>query len=220
MNQVTVIAEIFVRDFISYFSYFRLKVRNLVADENHARRTVYATPSLLYKIYRVRKLEAARVRNFYAYENFCDYSSMKNWSGKTSLRNFASTNLQLSKFLKARSFKDHKSVVVHKATDAVDKARLQILEIQTRFTAAGELDINNQCILSHYSYMSHKSEGRLSKAYFISCHGQQCNDTHTNDFLLSCPGTWHRSFSACNTFWMCSNFGLLLHLCHCRSLKR
>ena len=31
-------------------------------------------------------------------------------------------------------------------------------------------------------------------------HCQQCNDTHTNDYLLFCPGTWRRSFSACNTF--------------------
>ena len=45
----TVIAEIFVHDLISYFSYFRLKVRNLVAYENHARITVYATPSSLYE---------------------------------------------------------------------------------------------------------------------------------------------------------------------------
>ena len=31
-------------------------------------------------------------------------------------------------------------------------------------------------------------------------HGQQCNDKHINDFLLFFPETWHRSFSACNTF--------------------
>ena len=59
----------------------------------------------------------------------------------------------------------------------------------------------------------------LAESATSPTHGQQCNDTHTNDFLLFCLGTWHRSFSACNTFWMCSNFGLLLHLCHCRSLK-
>ena len=46
---VTVIAEIFVRDLISYFSYFWLKVRNLAAYENHARVTVYVTPSSLYE---------------------------------------------------------------------------------------------------------------------------------------------------------------------------
>ena len=40
------IAEIFVRNLISYF---RLKVRNLEAHKNHARITVYATPSLLYE---------------------------------------------------------------------------------------------------------------------------------------------------------------------------
>ena len=34
---------------ISYFSYFRLKVRNLVAFENHARITVYVAPSSLYE---------------------------------------------------------------------------------------------------------------------------------------------------------------------------
>ena len=49
-----------------------------------------------------------------------------------------------------------------------------------------------------------------------ACHCQQCNDTHTNDYLLFCPGTWRRSFSACNTFWMCSYFGLLLNRCRCR----
>ena len=47
---VTVIAEIFVLDLISYFSYFQLKERNLVAYENHVRITVYATPSSLYEI--------------------------------------------------------------------------------------------------------------------------------------------------------------------------
>ena len=31
--------------------------------------------------------------------------------------------------------------------------------------------------------------------FIIDC--QQCNDTHTNDFLLFCPGTWRCSFSAC-----------------------
>ena len=46
-------------------------------------------------------------------------------------------------------------------------------------------------------------------------HCQQCNDTHTNDYLPFCPGTWRRCFSACNTFWMCSYFGLLLNRCRC-----
>ena len=32
----TAIAEIFVRDLISYYSYFRLKVQNLETYENHA----------------------------------------------------------------------------------------------------------------------------------------------------------------------------------------
>ena len=45
----TVIAEIFVRDLISHCSYFRLKVRNLGANENHARKTACATPSSLYE---------------------------------------------------------------------------------------------------------------------------------------------------------------------------
>ena len=45
----TVIAEVFVRDLISYFSYFRLKIQNLVAYENNAHTTVYATPSSLYE---------------------------------------------------------------------------------------------------------------------------------------------------------------------------
>ena len=59
---------------------------------------------------------------------------------------------------------------------------------------------------------------RLESGRFVElhCHCQQCNDTHTNDYLLFCPGTWHRSFSACNTFWMCSYFGLLLNRCRCR----
>ena len=34
----------------------------------------------------------------------------------------------------------------------------------------------------------------------VDKHCQQSNDTHTNDYLLFCPGTWRRSFSACNTF--------------------
>ena len=51
---------------------------------------------------------------------------------------------------------------------------------------------------------------------WFSDHCQQCNDTHTNDYLLFCPGTWRRSFSACNTFRMCSYFGILLNRCRCR----
>ena len=47
---VTVLAEIFVLDLISYFSYFQLKERDLVAYENHVRITVFATPSSLYEI--------------------------------------------------------------------------------------------------------------------------------------------------------------------------
>ena len=39
----TVIPELFVRDLISYISYFRLKVRNLVANERHARIQVYVS---------------------------------------------------------------------------------------------------------------------------------------------------------------------------------
>ena len=35
-----------------------------------------ATPSSLYKSFSVRKLANARVQNFYAYGNFCDYSSV------------------------------------------------------------------------------------------------------------------------------------------------
>ena len=45
----TVIAQIFVRDLISYISYFWRKVRNLVAYENHTRMHVYLTPSSLYE---------------------------------------------------------------------------------------------------------------------------------------------------------------------------
>ena len=70
----TVIAQIFVRDLISYISYFLRKVRNLVAYQNHTRIQVYLTPPSLYEISSVRKSANARVRNFYAYENFCDYS--------------------------------------------------------------------------------------------------------------------------------------------------
>ena len=45
----TVIAQIFVRDLISYISYFWRKVRNLVAYENHTRIQVYLTPPSLYE---------------------------------------------------------------------------------------------------------------------------------------------------------------------------
>ena len=45
----TVIAQIFVRDLISYISYFSRKVRNLVAYENHTRMHVYLTPPSLYE---------------------------------------------------------------------------------------------------------------------------------------------------------------------------
>ena len=45
----TVIAEIFVRDLISYISYFLRKVRNLVAYEKHSRIQVYLTPRSLYE---------------------------------------------------------------------------------------------------------------------------------------------------------------------------
>ena len=59
----------------------------------------------------------------------------------------------------------------------------------------------------------HSTEDAL--VYAVT-HCQQCNDTHTNDYLLFCPGTWRCSFSACNMFWMCSYFGLLLNRCRCR----
>ena len=45
----TVIAKIFVRDLISYISYFWRKVRNLVAYENHTRIQVNLTPPSLYE---------------------------------------------------------------------------------------------------------------------------------------------------------------------------
>ena len=45
----TVNAEIFVRDLISYISYFWLKVRNLVAHETRARIPVCVMPPSLYK---------------------------------------------------------------------------------------------------------------------------------------------------------------------------
>ena len=48
-NVHTVIAQIFVRDLISYISYFLRKVRNLVAYENHTRIQVYLTPPSLYE---------------------------------------------------------------------------------------------------------------------------------------------------------------------------
>ena len=44
----------------------------------------------------------------------------------------------------------------------------------------------------------HKNKSRQLSIVLLHC--QQCNDTHANDYLLFCPGTWHRSFSACNTF--------------------
>ena len=67
----SVIAEIFLRDLISYFSHVWPKVRNFVAYENHTGIPVYVTPPLQYG---VRKSANARVRNIDAYENFCDYS--------------------------------------------------------------------------------------------------------------------------------------------------
>ena len=45
----TVIAQIFVRNLISYISYFWQKVRNLVAHENHTRMQVFLTPPTLYE---------------------------------------------------------------------------------------------------------------------------------------------------------------------------
>ena len=45
----TVIAQIFIRDLISYISYFWRKVRNLVAYENHTRIQVYLTSPSLYE---------------------------------------------------------------------------------------------------------------------------------------------------------------------------
>ena len=48
-RQCTVIAEIFARDLISYILYFWLKIRNLVAYENHARIEVHETQPRLYE---------------------------------------------------------------------------------------------------------------------------------------------------------------------------
>ena len=67
----SVIAEIFLWDLISYFSYVWPKVRNFVAYENHTGMPVYVTPPLQYG---VRKSANTRVRNIDAYENFCDYN--------------------------------------------------------------------------------------------------------------------------------------------------
>ena len=66
---------------------------------------------------------------------------------------------------------------------------------------------------THRASLSMARQTTLFFSFYEHC--QQCNDTHTNDFLLFCPGTWGCSFSACNTFWMCSNFGLLLNRCWC-----
>ena len=73
---ITVIAQIFVRDLISCILYFWRKVRNLVAYENHIRIQVNLTPPSLYTNLRTNTTtnKQTRVRNFYAYENFCDYS--------------------------------------------------------------------------------------------------------------------------------------------------
>ena len=46
----TVIAEILVRDLISYISYFWLKVRKLVAYESLVRIPVYVTPPSRFEI--------------------------------------------------------------------------------------------------------------------------------------------------------------------------
>ena len=64
------IAEIFVRDLVSFISYFWLRVRNLVAYENHARIPVFVTWFLRYESKdSVRKFETLstkflRVRKF------------------------------------------------------------------------------------------------------------------------------------------------------------
>ena len=73
----TVISEIFVRDLISYVSYLWLKVRNLVAYENHAHNTSLSDIALIVRKFTdsVQKFTNTRVRKFYAYENFCNYSS-------------------------------------------------------------------------------------------------------------------------------------------------
>ena len=44
-------------------------------------------------------------------------------------------------------------------------------------------------------------------------HGQQCNGTQTNDFLLFCPGTWHRSFSAFHAQKVCLHVSFLFDPC-------
>ena len=51
---------------------------------------------------------------------------------------------------------------------------------------------------SHCNVLQELGDSRLSFLRHMHC--QQCNDTHTNDYLLFCPGTWRHSFSACNTF--------------------
>ena len=61
----TVIAENFVRDLISYISYFWLKVRNLVAYESYARIPVYVTIALA-----VRKFIAHESSRALEYEIF------------------------------------------------------------------------------------------------------------------------------------------------------
>ena len=48
-NAYDVIAQTFVRNLISYISYFWLKERNFAANESHERMPVYVTPTSLYE---------------------------------------------------------------------------------------------------------------------------------------------------------------------------
>ena len=85
-----------------HFVYFVLlvEVRKLVAYESHARIPVLGRRPRCTKIYRVRKFASARVRNFYAYENSCDYSTMKQVENLNTQKK-VSTNLVTSHHLVA-----------------------------------------------------------------------------------------------------------------------
>ena len=67
-------------------------------------------------------------------------------------------------------------------------------------------ELSNQRVLANYdgsSPLRLETDAAQTKGLGMALwqqHCQQCNDTHTNDFLLFCPGTRGCSFSACNTF--------------------
>ena len=93
---LSVITENFVRDLILNILYFWLQVRNFSSMRKPCTHTSVSDIALAVQNYSVWKFANARVRNFYAYENFCDYSIWSHNRNTNANKKCFSWSLQLT----------------------------------------------------------------------------------------------------------------------------